>query len=70
MKHPQHLIRDFTGQDLLASFKKTRTKTTFISKIYMKIKLYPDLSNQNSRKIFSFYLAKTLVNEATGTTNT
>ena len=70
IKHPQHLIRDFTGQDLLASFKKLELKQLLSRRFYMKIKLYPDLSNQNSRKIFSFYLTKTLVNKATRTTNT
>ena len=49
IKNRLNRIRDFTGQDLLASFKKLELKQ-LLSTI-MKIKLYPDLSNQNSRFI-------------------
>ena len=58
IKNRLNRIRDFTGQDLLASFKKLELKQ-LLSTI-MKIKLYPDLSNQNSRFIQfdDFFLKK------------
>ena len=59
IKNRLNRIRDFTGQDLLASFKKLELKQ-LLSTI-MKIKFYPDLSNQNSRFDSAIFFLKVLI---------